>query len=240
MKSITKHIPNIITSLNLFSGCVACVFAFNGQFTFATYFILLAAVFDFFDGFVARLLKAYSVIGKELDSLADMVSFGLAPGIMLFSFLSVINVYFAFVAFLIPVFSALRLAKFNVDTRQTTSFIGLPTPANALFWVFLISNIPPELILYLDPSKQYYVILISVVLIATSCYMMIAELPMFALKFKNFSWGDNKIRYIFLALCLISIVLLLQQAFPVIIVLYVFMSLINNLFSKKTEDIQIS
>lgn len=240
MKSITRHIPNMITSLNLFSGCVACVFAFTGQFTFATYFILLAAVFDFLDGFVARLLKAYSVIGKELDSLADMVSFGLAPGVMLFSFLSVINVYFAFVAFLIPVFSALRLAKFNVDTRQTTSFIGLPTPANALFWVFLISNIPPELILYLDPSKQYYVILISVVLIATSCYMMIAELPMFALKFKNFSWGDNKIRYIFLALCLISIVLFLQQAFPVIIVLYVFMSLINNLFSKKTEDIQIS
>lgn len=235
MKRITKHLPNLITSLNLFTGCVACVFAFYGQYTIATYCILLAAVFDFFDGFVARLLKAYSVIGKELDSLADMISFGLAPAVMLFSLLSSVNAYFAFLSFLIPVFSALRLAKFNVDTRQTSSFIGLPTPANAIFWAFLISNLPVEFILWMNPDQKYYALIISIVLIAISCYMMIAELPMFALKFKNFSWADNKIRFVFLGLSLIAIIFLLQRAFPVIIVLYVFMSLINNFFSHTKE-----
>lgn len=237
MKGIIKHLPNMITSLNLFSGCVACVFSFYGDFTIATYFILLAAVFDFFDGFVARLLHAYSTIGKELDSLADMVSFGLAPAVMLFSFLTSINPYFAFIAFLIPVFSALRLAKFNVDTRQTSSFIGLPTPANALFWVFLISNIPADFVLWINPNQYYYTLLITLVLVAVSCYMMIAELPMFALKFKNLSWGDNKIRFVFLALCIVALILMQQRAFPAIIVLYVFMSILNNFFSPKEEDL---
>lgn len=235
MKRITKHIPNMITSLNLFSGCVACVFSFYGEYSIATYFILMAAVFDFFDGFVARLLHAYSTIGKELDSLADMVSFGLAPAIMLFTFLSTLNPYFAFIAFLIPVFSALRLAKFNVDTRQSSSFIGLPTPANALFWVFLISNIPADFVLWIQPTQYYYTMLISLVLIAVSCYIMVAELPMFALKFKNFTWVDNKIRYVFLALSFVAIVLLLQRAFPVIIVLYIFMSIVNNFFNSPAE-----
>jgi len=136
---IKKHIPNSITCLNLFSGCVAVFLAFKGNYEGAIIAILLAAVFDFFDGFAARLLKAYSPMGKELDSLADMVSFGVAPGAIVFSLLSETNVceWLPFLAFLIPVFSGLRLAKFNIDERQTTSFIGLPTPANAIFWAGL-------------------------------------------------------------------------------------------------------
>lgn len=231
MKSLKNNIPNIITSLNLLSGCVACVLSFYGDYTLATYFVLLAAIFDFFDGFAARMLKAYSEIGKELDSLADMISFGMVPGVMLFSFLSSINIVFAFFAFLIPVFSAFRLAKFNIDTRQTSSFIGLPTPANAIFWVFLISNIPNGFTMLLSESNAYYVLIFASILIALSCYMMIAELPMFALKFKNFKIKDNKIRYTFLLLSLILIVLLQLRAFPAIIVLYVFISIITNFFT---------
>ena len=134
---ITKHIPNTITCLNLFSGSMAVYYAFLGNYQLVFALVLLAAVFDFFDGFAARLLKAYSPMGKELDSLADMVSFGLAPGAVAFSLLrqTVFPEWLAFAGFIIPVFSALRLAKFNIDERQTNSFIGMPTPANAIFWV---------------------------------------------------------------------------------------------------------
>jgi CDP-diacylglycerol--serine O-phosphatidyltransferase len=137
---IKKHIPNFITTLNLFSGCVAVYLAFEGNYQGAFVAILLSAVFDFFDGFAARLLKAYSPMGKELDSLADVVSFGVAPGAMVFSLLATagMNEWLPFIGFLIPVFSGLRLAKFNIDDRQTSSFIGLPVPANAIFWAGLI------------------------------------------------------------------------------------------------------
>ena len=135
-----KHIPNFITCLNLFSGCVGVYLAFQGNFQGAFIAVIVSAVFDFFDGFAARLLKAYSPMGKELDSLADMVSFGVLPGAMVFSLLSKtgISEWLPYVAFVIPVFSGLRLAKFNIDERQTSSFIGLPTPANAIFWGGLI------------------------------------------------------------------------------------------------------
>ena len=141
MKKIIVHIPNAITCLNLLSGCFACLFAFKTDFETSALFICLAALFDFMDGFAARLLNAYSPMGKELDSLADLISFGMAPGILIFSFTGqlitpeypiFIQKYFPYLAFLIPVFSGLRLAKFNIDTRQTTSFIGLPVPADAL------------------------------------------------------------------------------------------------------------
>ena len=145
--NIKKHIPNAITSLNLVSGCIAIILTFNFDLKYAAYFILLAAVFDFFDGMAARWLHVKSAIGKELDSLADIVSFGVAPGLIVFQLCAVSNdiVLFAgeinlvpFIALLIPVFSALRLAKFNLDTRQTESFIGLPVPANAL----MIASLP--------------------------------------------------------------------------------------------------
>ncbi len=140
--NITKHIPNFITCLNLFAGCISCVMAFRGEYLPAALFMYLAAIFDFLDGMMARLLNAYSKIGKELDSLSDMVSFSVAPGIILFSWLQTIvpdKFFLPYLAFLIPVASALRLATFNIDDRQTSSFIGLPTPANAIFIASLIS-----------------------------------------------------------------------------------------------------
>lgn len=148
---IKKHIPNSITCCNLISGCIATTFAFAGDAKMALLWIIIGAVFDFFDGMSARLLHVSSPIGKELDSLADDVTFGVAPATILFSELSVLEYpgvllgikdYIPYVAFLMAAFSALRLAKFNLDERQTTSFIGLPTPANALFWSSLIVSNP--------------------------------------------------------------------------------------------------
>ncbi len=219
---------------------MACVFAFYGEYEIATLFIVLAAVFDFLDGFTARLLKAYSEIGKELDSLADMVSFGVAPGIMIYSYLTTLNIFFAFIGFLIPVFSALRLAKFNVDTRQTSSFIGLPTPANAIFWVFLISYIlPADLFLWADQRLYYLAMIISTILILTFCILMVAEIPMFALKFKSFGFKENKIKYIFLIACIVLIAIFQYKALPIIIGLYIFMSVASNLLLKKAEKTEM-
>ena len=141
--SIKSNLPNTVTCLNLFSGCIACVMAFQARYDLALLFIILSAIFDFFDGLLARLLHAHSAIGKDLDSLADDVSFGVAPSLIVFSlfkemvypaYILSLAPYIPYAAFLISVFSAIRLAKFNNDTRQTTSFIGLPVPANALFW----------------------------------------------------------------------------------------------------------
>ena len=186
---ITKHIPNPITCLNLFSGSMAVYYAFLGNYELVFALVLLAAVFDFFDGFAARLLKAYSPMGKELDSLADMVSFGLAPGAVAFSLLrqTAFPEWLAFAGFIIPVFSALRLAKFNIDERQTTSFIGMPTPANAIFWVNAAFSFSGLLI------ENSWAILILIVVMSG---LLVAEIPMFSLKFKNFSWKSNQLQFV--------------------------------------------
>ena len=201
--SVKKHIPNAITCCNLFSGCVACVMAFSRDFEFAMLFIVLGAVFDFFDGMVARLLGVSSPLGVQMDSLADDVTFGLAPATVIFSFMryelplpdgfATVLPYFAF---LIAVFSACRLAKFNVDTRQTTSFIGLPTPANALFWSSLIVG-GREWLLGLEYS---WILLLALIFLFS--YFLISEIPMFSMKFKDLSWKSNKTRYIFLIVSL--------------------------------------
>ena len=185
-----KHIPNFITCLNLLSGCVAVWFAFNGNFEGAFIAIMLSAVFDFLDGLAARILKAYSPMGKELDSLADMISFGLAPGAIIFSLLTEtgINELLPYFAFIIPVFSGLRLAKFNIDDRQTSSFIGLPTPANAIFIAGLAFAYPDFLV-----TNLWLLVLITLVF----SYLLIAEIPMFALKLKSLAWKENQIQYIF-------------------------------------------
>lgn len=200
--SVKKHIPNAITCCNLFSGCVACVMAFSGEFEFAMLFIVLGAVFDFFDGMVARLLGVSSPLGVQMDSLADDITFGLAPATVIFSFMKDVLAYPAFLggfaavlpycAFLIAVFSACRLAKFNIDTRQTTSFIGLPTPANALFWSSLIVG-GKEWLLGLEHAWA-----LLLVLILLFSYFLVSEIPMFSMKFKNLSWKSNKRRYTFL------------------------------------------
>ena len=228
-KTITKHIPNTITCCNLFSGCVATCMAFSGEPGKALLFIILGAVFDFFDGMTARLLHVSSPIGKELDSLADDVTFGVAPATMVYSLLYTLNYpawleglrgVLPYVAFVMAAFAALRLAKFNLDERQTTSFIGLPTPANALFWGSLIVGAGTRL---QQASWSWAVVL---VLIALSCWIMVSEVPMFALKFKQWGWRGNEVRYVFLLSCVPLLLIFGISAFAIIIVWYVVLSII--------------
>lgn len=213
-----RHIPNFITCLNLFSGCTAVLLAFKGNYEGAFIAIMLSAVFDFFDGFASRLLKAYSAMGKELDSLADMISFGMAPGAVVFSLLSKTTIceWLPYAAFLIPIFSGLRLAKFNIDDRQTTSFIGLPVPANAIFWAGMVLSFSPFLL------DNVWLLLI---LIGLFCYFLISEIPMFSLKFKNLAWKDNKIQFLFLIVCAIILAIFQLNAFPMLIGWYILLSL---------------
>ena len=228
---ITRNIPNSITCCNLISGCIAIAFAYEGKQEWALAFIIIGAVFDFFDGMVARLLNVSSPIGKELDSLADDITFGAAPAMMVFTFLHQLpypdwldgaREYLPYVAFLIAAFSALRLAKFNLDERQTTSFIGLPTPANALFWGSLIVGGGSRLI------HIPYALPVVLVLIVLSCWMLVAEIPLFALKFKQWGWKGNETKYIFLITCIPLIVWLGMSSLAVIITWYVILSIYDN------------
>ncbi len=228
---ITRNIPNSITCCNLISGCIAIAFAYEGKQEWALAFIIIGAVFDFFDGMVARLLHVSSPIGKELDSLADDITFGAAPAMMVFTFLHQLpypdwldgtREYLPYVAFLIAAFSALRLAKFNLDERQATSFIGLPTPANALFWGSLIVGGGTRLI------HIPYALPIVLVLIVLSCWMLVAEIPLFALKFKQWGWKGNETKYIFLITCIPLIVWLGMSSLAVIITWYVILSIYDN------------
>lgn len=271
-------IPNIITLMNLLCGCLAIVFAFNGDLVWSAYLVGIAAVLDFLDGFVARALKQYSAIGKDLDSLADMVTFGVVPGIVMFQMmrnafemhdvklndtfgywgadrmahhLDLMNYPAAFVAFLIPLFSALRLAKFNNDTRQSDSFIGVPTPANSIlicsFPLIIIQTrgadfmdrlLQPGLapknwsafdqFWFLFIQNPWFLIGVTVLM----SILLISEIPLFALKVKGFGWTENKLRYIFLAIALVLLVLLKFIALPLVIVLYVVMSVGNNVMKK--------
>ncbi|MBQ2332590.1 MAG: CDP-diacylglycerol--serine O-phosphatidyltransferase [Prevotella sp.] len=234
---IKKHIPNTITCCNLVSGCIATTFAFAGNPKMAMFWIIMGAVFDFFDGMVARLLKVSSPIGKELDSLADDVTFGVAPSAIVFSelftlqypVLQGLQTYIPYCAFLIAAFSALRLAKFNLDDRQTTSFIGLPTPANALFWgSFIIGGHT-----FIE-SFRWEVPLI-LIMICLSCYLLVAEFPMFALKFKKWSWKGNEVKYIFILSCIPMLLFLGYSAFSAIIAWYVILSAIVILVNKSKK-----
>jgi CDP-diacylglycerol--serine O-phosphatidyltransferase len=217
---ILKHIPNALTCLNLLCGCIGIVFVLEAYPVPAAYFVWAACVFDFFDGFAARWLKASSPIGKELDSLADMVSFGVLPSVMMYSWLGKESdhAYLPFIAFTIAIFSALRLAKFNIDERQTTSFIGLPTPANALFLTAL-PFLPESILIF---TQQTWV-LVAIILVFS--LLLVAEIELFALKFKNFGWRGNELRFAFLGVALILIVVLNKSSLPAIILLYVLLSL---------------
>lgn len=215
---ITKHIPNSITCLNLFSGSFAVYFAFHSNYPAALLAILIAGVLDFLDGFAARIFKAYSPIGKELDSLADVISFGFVPGMIAFSLLeqSHLPEWLKFSGFIIPIFSALRLAKFNIDENQTSSFIGLPTPANAILWAGLSFSYSQSLI------ENPLIVIISIVL---TSYLLVSKLPMFSLKFKSMGWSQNKMQYIFLIGCIALLVFFGLSAFAPIIVWYLFSSI---------------
>lgn len=228
---ITKHIPNTITCCNLVCGCIAIVNALSGLYSMAFLFIILGAVFDFFDGMTARLLGVSSPIGKELDSLADVITFGAAPSAMIFTLLgtqtypaslSAISPYIPYVAFVMAGFSALRLAKFNLDERQSTSFIGLPTPANALFWGSLI--VGSETFLSSSLSNVAAVI----VLVLVMSYLLVAEIPMFALKFKTWGWRGNEVKYIFLLTCIPLLIFLKLSGFAAIIAWYVVLSALTR------------
>ncbi len=240
--SVKKHIPNFITSLNLLSGCLSIVLAFEGYLLLAVYMIFLSAIFDFFDGMSARLLNVYSEVGKQLDSLAGVVSFGVAPSVIVFFLmkgalfettyiaplanLSIIDILFLISPFLIAVFSGLRLAKFNVDERQNESFIGLPTPANALFFVslYIITLVSDNFMVKLVIQNKVFLLILIIVF----SFLLIAEFPMFSLKFKNLGIRGNKIRFIFIGLSAVLLILLQSIAIPVIIILYILLSVINN------------
>ena len=224
--SVKKHIPNTITCCNLISGCIATYYAFQGDFRMALLFIVIGAVFDFFDGMVARLLHVSSPIGKELDSLADCITFGFAPSAIIFSFLCTFHLHLIvlpFLAFIMAAFSALRLAKFNLDERQAMGFIGLPTPANALFWGSLIAG-AGDWISSTIPHAHFFILLASFL----SCYLLISEIPMFALKFKTWGWKGNEIKYIFILSCIPLLLLLGVTGLAAIIAWYVILSVATN------------
>ena len=239
-----KQIPNIITSLNLLCGCVAIMFAVSGDLVSASFFAFAGIFLDFFDGLAARVLNAQSQVGLQLDSLADVVTSGVLPGIVMVQLLSEaltgtsldisaifsdtanstsIESYLPFIGLLIAVASGYRLAKFNVDTRQTTSFIGLPVPANTL----LILSLP--LILSFQASQQITELILTpwflIIITLVSCVLLNAEIPLFGLKFKTWNFKDNAVRYLFLISSILLLVVLKFIAIPIIIFLYILVSL---------------
>jgi len=238
---LIKFIPNLLTLLNLLSGCIAVCFAFANQIEQTFYFVLLGIGFDFFDGFAARLLKVQNELGKQLDSLAEMVTSGVVPGVVMCQMLSVsiygspldLDVlispppYLAFLGFTITMASCYRLANFNIDENQKENFVGLPTPANTLLIVSLPFVLKFHHLVWLENLLHNSVVLY--VLTALSCYLLNAKLDLFSLKFKTFGFKENKIRYVFLILCVVMIALLQVIAIPSIIVLYVVMSLIDKI-----------
>lgn len=224
-----KHIPNSITCCNLISGCIATAFAFTGDIKVALLWIIIGAVFDFFDGMTARLLHVSSPIGKELDSLADDITFGVAPSTIIFSqlqlmsypdFLEPLRPYLPFVAYIMAAFSALRLAKFNLDERQALGFIGLPTPANALFWGSLLVGIGEQM--YSRPWTLY-LILIGILV---SSWLLVSEIPMFALKFKHWGVKGNEVKYLFLVTCVPLVAIFGITSFAIIVAWYVVLSMV--------------
>ena len=247
VSNIFFWVPNAITALNLVSGSLAVFFAIDGQLGWASVFILIAAVFDFLDGFAARLLKAYSSIGKELDSLADMVSFGLAPAAIVFTMLEYtmfgvnqpiqdIEANWSkwivlFTSFVIPVAGAFRLAKFNTDNRQSEQFLGMPIPANAIFFASL------GIILELGTNLTIQAIILNKYVLLASAFvcsfLMVSELPMFSMKFKNLHLKENALRFLFLGTTVLMLIFLQIYALPLIIIWYVLLSVITYLAGAK-------
>jgi len=231
MKKLTSYIPNTLTCMNLAAGCAAIVFAFQGEFVTVFWLITAACVFDFFDGFAARMLKAHSVIGADLDSLADMVSFGVLPSVVLFQMLKLsetagsITLPISFLAFFVAIFSALRLAKFNNDTRQSEEFRGLATPASTLLVVSLGTQVSVDGSMYTTLVPYFLNPAFLVCLIIFLCAIMVSDLPMFSFKFKKFGLRDNAVRYVFVLFSLSAVVLFRYLAPAIIILAYILVSL---------------
>ncbi len=231
---IRKNLANAVTCLNLICGCLSILYCIRIDLQMASMFIIAAAIFDFLDGFVARLTNSYSPIGKELDSLADVVSFGVAPGFILFAlfyynsnFLTIdfdpMKNWYSFAAFLLPCGSALRLAKFNIDTRQSDGFIGMPVPSMG----FIVAALP--FIIFDEKTPEWFSNFLVhpitlIFLILGLCYLMLSELQLISLKFKTYDFASNKPRYILLGIGAVLLVLLKFKALPLIILSYLFIS----------------
>lgn len=227
-----KQIPNILTLSNLFSGCIAVVMAFQANFKAVVMWVAVAALFDFLDGMAARLLKAYSPLGKELDSLADVISFGVAPAAAVFillrdyfllpGYLEPLHVWIPYLAFLIPVFSAYRLAKFNIDERQTSSFIGLPTPANGLFWISYSYGMTQ----FVTGNENFFYLTTGLIIVMS--VLMVSEIPMFSLKIKKISFKGNEKQILLIVVMLLLIALQGISGIFWGIGAYIFLSVIGN------------
>ena len=223
---ITKHIPNTITCCNLLSGCMAVMAAFHADAWRTLLWVVAGALFDFCDGLSARLIKAYSPVGKELDSLADLVTFGLAPAMLCLMTLrqydyacdTLANLY-PYIGLILVVFAALRLAKFNTDDRQTSSFLGLAVPANALFWCGLFQRDLTDI-----PFGPWLI----GILVLLFAWLMVSEIPMFSLKFKNLKWTDNKVRFMFLIIAVVILVSLREKGLSAVIGWYIILSILTK------------
>ncbi len=234
---IKKHIPNFITLLNLFCGCIAIVFVAEKDFEMAFYFVCLGIFLDFFDGFFARLFKVAGELGLQLDSLADMVTSGVVPGFVMFWLLKQAqnpadaSQIIPYLGFIITLGSCYRLANFNIDTRQTDSFIGLPTPANALFILSLplVIKFSDSMVVFDILSNQWFLLAITLF----SAFILNAEIPLFSLKIKDFTFKKNALQIVFLSLCVLLLVFFQYLAIPLVIITYVMLSVINNKFLKK-------
>ncbi|MBF4465630.1 phosphatidylcholine/phosphatidylserine synthase [Flavobacterium sp. LC2016-12] len=235
--NIKKHIPNLITLINLLCGCIAVVFISEANYEMAFYMVCLGIFFDFFDGFFARLFKVSSPLGLQLDSLADMVTSGVAPGYVMYSLFTNSghelgnNPAIPFLGFIVTLGSCYRLANFNIDTRQTDSFIGLPTPANALFILSLplVLKYSDSLVMLEILTNQWVLLVITL----CSAYILNAEIPLFSLKIKKFSFKENALQIVFLIVSVLMVLLLHYIAIPLIIIFYVLLSVVNNMFLKK-------
>jgi CDP-diacylglycerol---serine O-phosphatidyltransferase len=279
---IKKNIPNFFTLCNLFCGCTGIVFALEGNLIHCAYMVGFACVFDVLDGLVARWFKVSSEIGKQLDSMADMVSFGVVPGVLLYKMITCTQLlvsfnqnplgfisgqincsetinYLAMTGFLVTIFSAIRLANFNIDPRQSYSFIGLPTPANAILIASLPLSIPEPFITMLRPGamvferlgalssatgEKYAVYLFLfhpyaiILLTLFSSFLLVSPIPLFAFKFKNISWKENRIRYLFLLIAPVLLILFKFPGIPLIIILYIVLSIIHNVTGNiKKQDV---
>ncbi|WP_031525619.1 CDP-diacylglycerol--serine O-phosphatidyltransferase [Dyadobacter crusticola] len=232
---IRRNIPNALTCGNLLCGCVGVVEAFHNNLLISCLLVAVALIFDFFDGFLARMLKVSSAIGKDLDSLADMVTFGLLPSIIVYQLLmqsipDLMGIWKAYFAFIIAIFSAIRLAKFNNDTRQSDAFIGVPTPANAM----LIASLP--FIVQFEGAFWKDIIINTnnlLILTVVMSYLLVMELPLIALKFKHFGWKGNEARFLLIVASIVLLVTLKFFAVPLILVLYIGLSVIENLRGQK-------
>ena len=236
-----SYIPNIITLINLFCGCCALLSAFNGNFVATFWFLFVGGWADYLDGMAARVLKVHSPLGKELDSMADMVSFGVVPGAIVYMLICVgenfpneptsLNIY-ALPAFLLPVFAGLRLAKFNLDTRQSENFIGLSTPAMTLFITGLM-------VIYHFDSFGLAKLVSSVTflypVILVFSYLLVAEIPMFSFKVKRFQWAGNEIRFIFVLLTLALLLILREASFSFIVIAYILFAFFDNFWNNRRK-----